>query len=147
VDQFSWGALALALTVLGGGYTVWAYRRRGTAAAVRGLALTLLPPAAWMTGTLKMFGRIVDAVVDWATHLVFSPFVWAGVVLFGMSVLLFGASRVMGSRGLGGATSTPDAVPGERPAAGQLNKARKAKPAIDDDLSDIEAILKRRGIS
>ncbi|HEY3014014.1 MAG TPA: hypothetical protein VGJ41_02830 [Nocardioides sp.] len=150
MDGFSWGALALALTLFGGAYTWWAYRRRGVTAAVRGLALTLLPPAAWMTGTLKMFGRIVDAVVDWATHLVFSPVVWAGVVLFGVSVVLFGASGFLRRRGLGGSTSTTDApagVPADRPAAGQLNRPSKPKPAIDDDLSDIEAILKRRGIS
>ena len=73
MDDVTWGALALVLTMLGGFYTWWAYRNRGATPALRALALTLLPAAAWLTGTLKMFTRIVDAVVDWATDLVFSP--------------------------------------------------------------------------
>ena len=49
--------------------------------AIRGLAITLLPAAAWLTGTLRLFTEIADAVTDWAVHLVFSPKVWLGVIL------------------------------------------------------------------
>ena len=35
MDDVSWGALALSLTVLGGIYTWWALRHRGVTAAVR----------------------------------------------------------------------------------------------------------------
>ena len=58
---------------VGGFYTWWAYRNRGATPAMRGLALTLLPAAAWLTATLRMFSEIAAAVTDWAVHLVFSP--------------------------------------------------------------------------
>jgi len=149
VDEVTWGALALVLTVLGGGYTYWAFRNRGVAAGTRGAALTLLPPAAWLTGTLKMFSRILDAVVEWATHLVFSPVVWAGIILAGLSALLFGVAGVLSRRG--GAPAEPrqpDPKPTRASSTGELGPAKgRPAPAIDDDLSEIEAILKKRGIS
>lgn len=146
IDDVTWAALALVLTALGGAWTFYAWRNRGAAAAVRGLALTMLPPAAYLTGTLKMFGRIVDAIVDWATAVVFSPSVWLGIVLAGVSVLLFGTARVMSSRGKGGAKPKSEETRGE-PTKSLPASSGRAEPAIDDDLADIEAILKRRGIS
>ena len=144
----TWGALAFVLTVLGGGYTWWAFRNRGAAAGTRGAALTLLPPAALLTGSLEMFTEIGSSVADWATHLAFSPVVWLGMILFGISVLLFGVSGFLRGRALGG---RPDKPPKEtKPAAraGELPAPKqRAAPAIDDDLADIEAILKKRGIT
>lgn len=145
IDDVTWAALTLVLTALGGAWTFYAWRNRGATAAVRGLALTMLPPAAYLTGTLKMFGRIVDAIVDWATAVVFSPSVWLGIVLAGVSVLLFGTARVMSSRGKGDAK--PKDAPRSEPTKSLPASSGRAEPAIDDELADIEAILKRRGIS
>lgn len=156
MDEATWGALALALTLLGGGYTWWAFRNRGAAAGLRGLAITLLFPAAWLTGTLRMFTRIADAVVDWATRLVFSPTVWVGVVLAGLAVVLFVVSGILRGRQL--AAGAPAGTPAETrgrpqrtalpPTTGQAPPpaAGQQQPA-DDDLADIEAILRRRGIT
>jgi hypothetical protein len=150
VDDVTWGALTLTLTAIGGFYTWWAYRNRGATPAMRGLALTLLPAAAWLTGTLRMFSRIAEAISDWAIHLAFSPKVWLGVVLAGCSVALFFLSGFLRNRGLGGGTprSADDA-----PAPKALPKARSQPgPLADDSLGgglddEIAAILKRRGIS
>jgi len=65
LDDAAWLALTAVLTVLGALWTVRQGRRHGSAAAVRGVAITLLPPAALLTGTLRLGTRIVDAVVDW----------------------------------------------------------------------------------
>ena len=148
VDDVTWGALAFVLTVLAGGYTWWAFRNRGVAAGTRGAALTLLPPAALLTGTLELFTDIGSSIAKWATHLVFSPVVWLGTVLFFISVLLFGVSGFLRGRALGGPPErTPKAAkPGSRPRELAAPEQR-ATPAIDDDLSDIEAILKKRGIT
>ncbi|WP_109508932.1 cellulose synthase [Nocardioides speluncae] len=146
IDDVTWAALTLVLTALGGAWTFYAWRNRGAASAVRALALTMLPPAAYLTGTLKMFGRIVDAIVDWATAVVFSPGVWLGIVLFGISVLLFGTARVMSSRGKDDKPHPKQALGGEK-AKSLPASSGGGEPAIDDDLADIEAILKRRGIS
>ena len=60
MDEAAWGALALALTLMGGIYTYVAYQRRGLTAAVRGGAITLLPLAAWLTGLLFCAGLALD---------------------------------------------------------------------------------------
>ena len=94
----SWGALALALTTLGGIYTWWALRHRGVAAAVRAGGFTLLPLAAWMTGLLEVAGDIGDALGHWLTRLVFSPFVWLGMLLFVVAFVLIGGSNFVSRR-------------------------------------------------
>ncbi len=154
MDDVAWGALALSLTLIGGTYTYFAYHRRGLAAGLRGAALTLLPLAAYLTDTLRMFTRIADAAADWATGLVFSPLVWLGVIVAGLSVLLFGASRVVERR----SPDRPHRQDGPDKSAGPVGKApkrerravEKSAPAsapLDDDLAEIEAILRKRGIS
>jgi hypothetical protein len=144
----TWGALAFVLTVLGGGYTWWAFRKRGVAAGTRGAALTLLPPAAWATGTLEMFTKIGSAIGSWSAHFVFSPVAWAGIVLAGMSAMLFGVSGFLRGRALGGAPAKAPKETNAAPPAGELAAPKqRPAPAIDDDLSEIEAILKKRGIS
>ncbi len=148
MDNITWGALTLTLTLLGGIWTWLAFRRKGAAAGLRAAAFTLLPAAAWLTHTLQMFTRIATAVADWATNLVFNPFVWAGVVLFGISGVLFVVSGFLRSRQLADAPkpgrkqrrSTRGSLPG--PGAG------RSKPVIDDDgMDEIEALLRKRGIS
>ena len=144
LDDAAWLALTAALTVLGALYTVRAGRKRGSAAAIRGVAITLLPPAALLTGTLELVTDVTTATVDWATGLVFNPFMWFGLVLAGLSVVLFGVSSKMAGRDKaksGGAVSAPATSKGLPPSSG------RAEPIIDDDLADIEAILKKRGIT
>lgn len=147
MDETTWGALAVVLTLLGGGYTYWAFVNRGAAAGTRGAALTLLPAAAWATGTLEMFTRIVDAVVDWATSLVFSPLVWFGVGLAGLSMVLFFLSRFLRNRETGSGRGAAAPVSGT--ARPELPKGRspKSEPVIDDEMADIEALLRKRGIT
>ena len=121
IDSTTWAALALTLTIIGGALTWVAWRRRGLAAGIRGLAWTLVPVAAWLTGTLKLAVNIVDDVVSWASRLVFSPTVWLGVIVAGASAGLFVVSGVMRRRGVG--------VRG-RPAArkDELAEPKAAKP-------------------
>ena len=146
VDDVTWGALTLTLTLLGGLWTVYAFRRRGVASGLRGAGLTLLPAAALMTGTLEMFTEIGGAVGDWATSLVFSPVVWAGIVLAGISVLLLGASGAMRERGRGGKPGAPRETTARKDKELPASSGRGA-PAIDDDMADIEALLRKRGIT
>jgi hypothetical protein len=141
-DSAAWGALALALSILLGVGTFFRWRTRGLAAGLRGAAWTILPVAAWLTGVLELAFDIVDSVGHWALHLVFSPTVWLGVFLAGLSVVLFGASAVVGRMGrkVRGSTAPP-------PVAGPPDRAGRGAPAIDEDLGDIEAILRKHGIS
>jgi hypothetical protein len=143
VDDAAWAALTLSLTVLGGIWTWMSFRRRGVLAAMRALGFTLLPLAAYLTKTLQMFTHIVDAITSWATHLVFSPVVWLGVLLGGFGITLIVVSGMMRSRRLGKAQdgSAPELPSGRAP--------RKAAVGTDTDpeMDEIEAILRKRGIS
>lgn len=157
VDSATWAALALVLTVVGGALSWVAWRRRGPAAGLRGLAWTLLPVALWLTGTLKLAVTIVEDVLNWALKLVFSPAVWLGIVVAGCAVVLFVVSGLMRSRGIGvrgkaaeRATRKAERVQAKGAAAVAARPPAKSGRASDpddlDDMADIEAILKKHGI-
>ncbi len=137
LDSTTWAALAFLLTAAGATYTYAAWRRRGAAAGVRGLAWTLVPVAAWLTGTLRLAGNVLDDVTSWAAHLVFHPTTWLGIALAGVSLVLFGASSTMRRRGVGTRQRRTRA---ERK---QVEAPRRER-LVDDDVS---AILKKHGIS
>jgi len=148
VDEVTWGALTLTLTLLGGIWTWLAFRRRGLASGLRGAGFTLLPAAAWLTGTMEMFTEIGGSVADWATHVAFSPIVWAGVVLTGISVVLLGVSGALRKRELGVKDGPrPSSVADQKPGKALPRSRGPAAPALDDDMADIEALLKKRGIT
>ena len=152
IDDTTWTALALILTILGAGYTWMAWRRSGLAAGMRGLAWTLLPVAAWLTGSLKLVAGILEDVISWAAKLVFSPVVWLGIVIAGVAAALWVLSGVMRARGIGVRDKDPSLrsaekleVPAGKPA-GQPAGKKKSNDDDIEDLDDIEAILKRHGI-
>ena len=159
IDDTTWTALALILTILGAAYTWFAWRRSGLAAGMRGLAWTLLPVAAWLTGSLKLVTGIVEDIVNWAAKLVFSPVVWLGIVVAGVAVALWVLSGFMRARDIGVRDQDPSVGPARRQeldagrseapsAAPARRKPAAAKRSNDDieDLDEIEAILKRHGI-
>ena len=147
-DFVTWGAVAVVLGVLGGLLSWRAWRRRGAAAGLRGLAWSVLPIAAWLTGTLRLVAQVVGDVGDWAVRLVFSPLVWSGIALAGVAVVLFGVSGAMRARGIGvrrkPAGAPPAGLPGQR---GGTKGSRQAGDTGLEDMDDIEAILKKHGIS
>ncbi|HZX03161.1 hypothetical protein [Kribbella sp.] len=151
--------LCAGLTLLGLIGSWFAWRRRGIAAGTRGVAWSLLPVSLYMTGLLKVLWDVVRSVVSWAAHLIFSPTVWAGVALFGVSVVLYVVSGVARGR-------TPKAPKEKKPAspAGELTRtgpapasattAQAAKPSKgkakqqeSSEFDEIEDILKRHGIN
>jgi hypothetical protein len=145
VDDAAWAALTLSLTVLGGIWTWMSFRRRGLISAMRALGFTLLPLAAYLTKTLQMFTHIADAITTWAAHLVFSPVVWFGFLLGGAGVVLIVVSGMMRSRQLG---TAQDGSAKELPSG----RAPRSAPVVTDtdtdpEMAEIEAILRKRGIS
>jgi len=138
-DSAAWGALALGLSLVLGVVTFFRWRRLGLAAGLRGAAWTILPVAAWLTGVLELAFDIGSSIGDWALRLVFSPVVWLGVVLTGIAVVLFGASALVARRG-----PAPVKSRNEKSAVG---RPPTSGDPVDDDLAEIEAILRKRGIS
>ncbi|WP_244927861.1 hypothetical protein [Nocardioides sp. W7] len=143
MDDASWAALTLSLTVLGAIWTWYAFRRRGVASGIRGIGVTLLPLAAYLTNTLRMFTRIVDAIGDWVGSMALSPKVWLGIVVAGVAVVAFVVARAIDAR-----TGGRPAVRKGRRTPKAVSPADRGAPAVqDDDLADIEALLRKRGIS
>lgn len=150
MDGTTWAALTAALTVAGGIWTWIAFRRRGAVNGLRALGFTLLPAAAWLTGTLEVVVEIAGSVTDWATGLVFDVFTWAGVGLAGLAVVLFVVSGFLRDRQLGRAQAGGSAPSHDHKAPGALPRSSASGSAgrspVDDDLADIEALLRKRGI-
>jgi hypothetical protein len=149
VDDVAWGALALTLTVLGGIYTWFAFRRRGVAAGLRGASLTLVPVALYLTRTLRLVTDVAGEVVDWAVHLVFSPLVWLGFLIAALSVVLYVVSGVLKSRDIGSGPRTKRADRAAGPQELPARRPSSSRRVVDEDpeLAEIEALLRKRGIS
>jgi len=146
----SWaGPVFLVVTLVGLILSGIAWRKKGARSGIRGIAWSLLPIAAWLTHSLRLIGHVVSAIVQFAVGFVFSPGAWLGVILVGVSALLFlvsGGLPIVRSRkkhkderGKGS---------GKPPAAVAATRRQPAVPAEpDDDLADVRDILKRHGIS
>ena len=97
-----------------------------------------------------MVTEIVDAVGDWAVELVFNPFIWLGLILGGVSVVCFVVAGFLANRGVGAAPGR--ARQGRRPRSFARARASKAEPVLADDpvdaeMAEIEALLRKRGIT
>jgi hypothetical protein len=152
IDTVTWQALTVVLTLAGLVGTGLFWRRRGPVAGLRMLAVSLLPAAAYLTGTLRLLWEIGDSVVSWATRLAFSPLVWLGIVLAAMSASLFVVAGALKRRGVGVAPGrrgkelpAKDSRTGAKPAV--RAERSSAEASVDDDMAEIEEILKRRGIT
>lgn len=148
MDQATWAAFAATLTVVGLVWTWVAYRRRGAVAAMRALGFTMLPAAAYLTGTLEMFTEIAGSVTDWASGLAFNPLTWTGIGMAGFGIVLIVISGFLRDRQLARGTTPEVGAPGRSkplPEATSTRAPRQA-PVVDDELAEIEALLKKRGI-
>jgi hypothetical protein len=153
MDQGAYLALAAALTVLGAIWTWVAFRRRGLGAGAKALGWTLLAPAAYLTGLLRAGGRIVDAIADWAARLVFSPTVWVGFGIAALAIVLIFVARVLPTKERPSRAARKEAAAAPAgssgPAAVTASKTATG-PVVDDDdedMADVNDILKKYGIS
>ncbi|MDO5067078.1 MAG: hypothetical protein Q4D96_07360 [Propionibacteriaceae bacterium] len=129
-------------------------RSRSPRVLVAGLGLTLIPLALHLTGLSVLLVDGFARLITWAQGITWdNAMAWgtglgvAGVLLLVLSGFLPRKERAAAPKEAGpkGIDATP-----RRPAVAAPQKtpqpARKAEPA-DDDIDEIEAILKRRGIS
>jgi hypothetical protein len=149
MDDAAWGALTLSLTLLGGIYTWFAFRSRGFVAGLRGAGFTIIPVALLLTNTLETATRIGSAVGDWVGNFAFSPASWLGIILALVSVTCFVTAGFLAERGVGGAKADGS---GEKPTRKELGRGKgtKKEPVlsdIDPEMAEIEALLRKRGIS
>jgi hypothetical protein len=101
-SSIAWLPLALGLTVLGLVLSYLTYRRRGLRPAMMGTAWSLLPIAAYLTGSIEMLWKIGAAIGQFGSGFVFSPMKWAGIGVTGLAIALFlaaGGHEHSGQRG------------------------------------------------
>jgi hypothetical protein len=143
--SFQWLPLAGGLTLVGLIASWLAWRRRGIAAGLRGVAWSLLPIAAYLTGAIKMLWQMGVAISSFASSFIFSPRVWSGVIVAGASAALFfvsaGLRRGRARKSAGDAPERPGTPPSKA-----LKPAKSKAPAADDDLGDVADILRRHNI-
>ena len=99
-DNIAWLPLCAGLTGLGLVLSYLAWRRRGPGSGLRWAAWSLLPIAAYLTGSIEMFWKMGVAIGDFAKGFVFSPKVWSGIALAGLAVVLLVVSRPLRRRGI-----------------------------------------------
>jgi hypothetical protein len=155
-DQIQWLPLTAGLAILGLIVSFFVWRRRGAGAGLRGVAWSLLPVAAYLIGAIELLWRFGSAIASFASSFVFSPRVWAGIIVALVSVLLFVVSGRLRSRARrrSGGQAAPKAAgarTGATATAGKPGKAvaaPKRQPAVVDDdvLGDAAEVLRRHGI-
>ena len=156
-SQIEWLPITAGLAILGLIVSFFLWRRRGAAAGLRGVAWSLLPVAAYLIGAIELLWRFGSAIASFASSFVFSPRVWAGIIVALVSVLLFvvsGRLRARARRRSGGQAAAKAAGAGTgatATAAGKPGKAistGKRQPAVVDDdvLGDAAEVLRRHGI-
>jgi hypothetical protein len=147
-DTATWQALGLALTLVGLGISAVVWARKGALSGLRAVAWSLLPLAAGLTGLLRLGWTVADAIGNWAVRLVFSPAVWLGVAIASVSVVLFVVTGFAKRRAQGRAGTPQDRPKVAKPAQpAALPPDRAPAATTDDDLADIEAILRKHGIT
>jgi hypothetical protein len=100
-----------------------------------------------------MLWKMGTAVTTFAASFIFSPKVWSGVIVAGVSGLLFVISGGLRRHRAGRAQSTksvaqPGAAGLPAPKPGKaVTPAKRGSKADDDEFGDVAQILRRHGIS
>ena len=139
--------LCVGLTLLGVIATGIAWRRGNKGRVIQGIGLALAPIALYFSGLLRLVWNAVVAFGTWASKIIFSPAVWFGLSLLGLCIVLWVVGGLIGRRSTAAksketnAQSTAGALP-----AKSAGKAGRTQPPVDEEMAEIEALLKSRGI-
>ncbi len=146
--------LCIALGLLGVVVAVVAFARGRRGRGLQAAGFALASVGLYLTGLLRLVWDAVVAVVRWATGNAFDLTAWIGFGVLALSIVLWVVGGVLGRRRRrvakavpAGSTAQP-VTAGKTPATAQpAGRAPAKQPAAqDDDMAEIEALLKSRGI-
>jgi hypothetical protein len=123
--------ISIAVAAAGVGLVALAFRQ----ARSKGWAGSLQLAA----GGLLLIGASAIGIVGFLAGIAFSPLAWLGVVALGLAGVLFIAGQRLEGR-------TPRADSGQAVERRKQKSVEAKPPAADDDMAEIEEILRRHGI-
>ncbi len=144
--------LCIGLGLLGLVIGVIAFARGRRTRALQGLAFALAVVGLYLTGLLRLVWDAVVAVARWATGNVFDLTAWIGFGALALGIVLWIVGGVVARRRRRAVKAAPPAKQGQvtagKSAVAQPAGRKNAKPAApqDEDMAEIEALLKSRGI-
>jgi hypothetical protein len=139
--------LCVGLTLLGVIATGIAWRKGNKGRVIQGIGLALAPIALYFSGLLRLLWDAIVAFGTWASKIILSPAVWFGLSLLGLCVVLWVVGGLVARRTSPAKSKEMDsqskanALPAKK-----AGKSRPNEPPIDEELAEIEALLKSRGI-
>jgi predicted cobalt transporter CbtA len=133
-----WLPNALIMTALLAAVALWRWRSRGPLIGLRWVGVALLPLALYAVGLFRLLWTVGLAVSRFVTGFVFRPSVWLGVILAVIALVLIVLPSKIGGR--------RPAVE-DRKAPQSLSRSKKRSAGSDDDdMSEIQDILKKHGL-
>jgi hypothetical protein len=129
----------VVLSAFAGWLALGAWRRGERVKAIGRFGWAIAPWAAWLLGMFTLGWRVGDAFGDWGQRFVFNPAAWLGLIGAGVSVALIWVGLRFGSGGEEGEAESPR----RRRRAVESGSGSSGSGEFDD----IEAILKKRGIT
>jgi hypothetical protein len=132
--------ISIAVALGGGGMIALAIkqaRRKGWAGSLQMAA-----------GGFLLLGASAIGVVGFLAGMVFNPLAWLGVVALGIAAALFAIGQRLEGRSSGEPRAVDTGKGGEdKSSSGPKPRAVEGKKSsVDDDMSEIEDILRRHGI-
>ena len=140
--------LCVGLALLGVIATGIAWRRGNKGRVIQGIGLAFAPIALYFSGLLRLLWDAIVAFGTWASKIILSPAVWFGLSLLGLCIVLWVVGGLIARRSpsaKGKAVSSGSAA-NALPAKKGAGKTRQSEPPIDEEMAEIEALLKSRGI-
>jgi hypothetical protein len=138
--------LCVGLTLLGVIATGIAWRRGNKGRVIQGVGLALAPIALYFSGLLRLLWDAIVAFGTWASKIILSPAVWFGLSLLGLCIVLWVVGGLIGRRAQRNKAVSAESTSNALPAKSGAGKSRRTAPPIDEELAEIEALLKSRGI-
>jgi hypothetical protein len=140
--------LCVGLSLLGVIATGVAWRRGNKGRVIQGIGLALAPIALYFSGLLRLLWNAAVALGTWASKIIFSPAVWFGLSLLGLCIVLWVVGGFIGRRSAAAKSKevSAESTAGALPAKKGATKPARSQPPIDEEMAEIEALLKSRGI-